>query len=257
MPPIGDGVNGMPSGNQFSDSRFGAGFQVGFDDGEDDDPDGGVMVDPGVYSQIRIVGIGANETTGQQRVPVKITSLRDDTLGKTVRGVDMFQALSGNTTAPAAGDGGVIGFGANMLTDYNLYDPRDGSIIDNADIRYITRIEMQGGGIVDDGTGFQPKLGLTPDTQFNSAKAMTVSNTNFSDFSQVGFLSHDSGVNALARPAGSRADPRHASRSADAEPVPEQHDRQHAGGHPHRVDDRGQRRRREPGRGGVPEQHVL
>lgn len=201
VPPIGDGINGMPTGNQFSDSRGGAGFLVGIDDGQDGDPDGGVVNDPGIYSQLRIVGIGSNESTGQQRVPVQITSMRDDTIGKTVRGVDMFQAISGNTTAPAAGDGGVIGFGANMLTDYNLYDPRDGSIIDNADIRYITRIEQQGGGVVDLGTGgiAASKLGLTPETQFNSAKAMTLSNSNFSNFSQVGFIAHDSGANALLR----------------------------------------------------------
>ena len=46
-------------------------------------------VDPGAYSELRILGIPGNQTTGQQRVPVIITSLRDDTVGTTVRGVVM------------------------------------------------------------------------------------------------------------------------------------------------------------------------
>ena len=46
-------------------------------------------IDPGAYSEIRILGIPGNQTTGQQRVPVIITSLRDDTVGTTVRGVQM------------------------------------------------------------------------------------------------------------------------------------------------------------------------
>ena len=45
------------------------------------------LVDPGAYSELRILGIPGNQTTGQQRVPVIITSLRDDTVGTTVRGV--------------------------------------------------------------------------------------------------------------------------------------------------------------------------
>ena len=111
-----------------------------------------------------------------------LTSLRDDTVGKTVRGVNEFKIYNNdpllsqqarlNLHTPAAGDGGYIYFGGNSLTDYNLHDPRDGSLIDNADIRYMTRIEIQGGGIVDidrhrtgSGTGtsdLQTKLGQTP-----------------------------------------------------------------------------------------------
>ena len=48
------------------------------------------MIDPGAGSQIRILGIGGNETTGQQRVPVILTSLRDTTVGKTIRGIQEF-----------------------------------------------------------------------------------------------------------------------------------------------------------------------
>ena len=51
------------------------------------------LIDPGAYSEIRILGIPGNQTTGQQRVPVIITSLRDDTVGTTVRGVQMYNIL--------------------------------------------------------------------------------------------------------------------------------------------------------------------
>ena len=57
------------------------------------DPTGDPLIDPGVDSEIRILGIPGNQTTGQQRVPVIITSLRDDTVGTTVRGVKMYDIL--------------------------------------------------------------------------------------------------------------------------------------------------------------------
>ncbi len=68
--------------------KGGAGFVVGVDDGVDP-PAASPLVDPGAYSELRILGIPGNQTTGQQRVPVIITSLRDDTVGTTVRGVVM------------------------------------------------------------------------------------------------------------------------------------------------------------------------
>ena len=178
------------------------------------DPDADRLIDAGWNSQIRILGVGANETTGQQRVPAIITSLRDDSVGKTVRNVDMFQTVTGNTTPAAPGDGGLLHFGALSLSDYNLLDPRGGSVIDNADIRYMTRIEIQGGGVIDvydtsdDGTGFDKtdnprvqKLGVVPLTQNNMAKAMTISNSNLASFSQVGVLAY-SGFNAIGRDVG-------------------------------------------------------
>ena len=71
----------------------GAGFVVGVDDGVDP-PARSPLIDPGAYSQIRILGIPGNQTTGQQRVPVIITSLRDGTVGTTVRGVQMYNILN-------------------------------------------------------------------------------------------------------------------------------------------------------------------
>jgi hypothetical protein len=207
VPVAGDDTNG--SSNDF---QGGAGFLVGVDDGIDPtapDP----FIDPGAFSQIRILGIGANETTGQQRVPVLITSMRDTTAFRTVRGVTMgdaaSQTLSGNTAAPAPGDGGLIYFGSLSLTDGNLLDSRDGNLIENADIKFITRIEQQGGGIVYSGTGSPlfAKLGTTPGTQFNSARAMTISNSNLSNFSQVGVLAHPGPGNALIPGGGRQSTP--------------------------------------------------
>lgn len=209
VPPIGTAEDGMPSGDPQADSRGGAGFLVGIDDGSDDDPDLGNLIDPGVFSQIRILGVPGNETTGQQRVPVILTSLRDDSVGKTVRGVTMTQGISPAAlaafgyqgTTPQAGDGGIIGFGANSLFDYNLYDLRDGNVIDNADIRFMTRVEVQGGGLsysIEESATRGQNLGLGGARfQYNMGRAITFSNNNFSDFSQVGVIAHPSGVNQI------------------------------------------------------------
>src|SRR5262249_22296594 len=118
---LGDGINGIPA-NAGSDDRQGAGFVVGLDNGVE--PPADSLGDEGWYSQFRILGIGGNETTGQQRIPAILTSTHDDTVGPTVRGVSMQQVMSGNSTPPAMGDGGSIIFGGLSETDYNLQDPR-------------------------------------------------------------------------------------------------------------------------------------
>ena len=220
-------IDGQP--NDVNATFAGAGFVVGRDNGID--PTADTTLDAGWGSQIRFTGIGSNETTGQSRVPVILTSLRDGTVGKTVRGVPMNNILSpsrygaqlSSVTSPLAGDGGVIYFGGLSQTDYNLFDPRGGNLVDNTDVRYMTRMEMQGGNVSDmvdtDGavgisTTDNPlyqKLGLllpgtnTPAlTQYNSANAMTLSNSNFANFSQVGIVVH-AGNDLLVRDVGPTA----------------------------------------------------
>ncbi len=196
----------------------GAGFIAGVDDSTD--PTASPIVDPGAYSQIRILGIPGDQTTGQQRVPVILTSLRDDTVGVTARGDKMYDIFNSypmqpftpyagqSLTTPAPGDGGYIYIGSNSLTTYNLTDPRQGSLIDNADISYMTRIEIQGGGIVDvpeTGTGdwLDTKAGYTsPLAQLNTAMAVRISDTNINAFSDAGVFVHPMSANALVRLVG-------------------------------------------------------
>jgi hypothetical protein len=231
------------TGSEASESG-GAGFIVGVDDGVD--PPVSPLVDPGAYSEIRILGIPGNQTTGQQRVPVILTSLRDDSVGVTARGVQennifhswptqaflltpggapMYPAPQTLTT-PYPGDGGYIYIGGNSLTEYNPTDPRGGgSFIDNADISYMTRIEIQGGGINDvynpaggtnavtafqwllEKTGYGLTQGfigpttdpLAPISQLNSAMTVTISSSNLLNFSDAAVFAHPDAVNALQR----------------------------------------------------------
>src|SRR5262249_36641147 len=189
------GSTGIPGGQ-----NAGAGFIIGGDDGGDP-PALNPLVDSGAFSALRILGIPGNPTTGQPPVPGVMTSLRDDTVGTTVRGVVLdaiwnsapvqtFQAgpAGFNTHTPAAGDGGYIYIGGNSLTEYSPVDPLEGSLINNADISYMTRIEIQGGGIVNSikltGTGGAPTLQddwydqltgyLRPINQINSPMMFTI-----------------------------------------------------------------------------------
>jgi len=189
--------------------NVGAGFAVGVDDGVDPDNPTSGPVDPGLNSQLRILGIPGNESIGQPRVPVVITSLMDDSIGTTVRGVTMNQAITGNSTAPAAGDGGEIYFGANSLFTYNLYDLREGNRIDNADIRYLTRIQTQDGGVFDS-TSIAPtylqilneQRGVTPITQNNAERANAITDSNLANFADVGVYEHPSGFNPIRHYVG-------------------------------------------------------
>src|SRR5208283_6060003 len=114
------------------------------------------------------------------------------------------------------GDGGYIYIGSNSLTTYNLTDPREGSLIDNADVSYMTRIEIQGGGIVDEtstvtdpGVWLGTKSGYgndpfgpsspSPLEQLNTAMAVRISDTNINDFADAGVFVHPLGVPALVR----------------------------------------------------------
>ena len=216
----GDAVDpdlATPAADDALEVNVGAGFVLGYDDGVD--PDASPTIPEGVGAQLRFVGVSGNESIGAQRVPVVVTSLRDATVGPVVRGVDQSNTFARDAqgrftgaelSTPAPGDGGVIAFGSTMLTDYNLLDPRDGSLIDNTDLRFLTRIDVQGGNIFDavdldandtidllDDWRFQ-KLGLDPTTQFNSANSMTISNSNIADFRDAGVFAYP-GFGALVR----------------------------------------------------------
>jgi hypothetical protein len=208
------------AGNGISGSNAiqagGAGFMVGVEDGVDPPAPGEVFPDPGAFSELRILGIPGNQTTGQQRVPVIITSLRDDTVGMTVRGVKMFNILESDPvytqvvnpgaslTTPAAGDGGIIYIGGNSMPEYDPTNPFDGSVIQDADISYLTRIEEEGGGLDYQSIGANIKFfdwlvqkqGY-PDAvdQFNSPMVFTISNSNLADFSSAGVFVHPANIN--------------------------------------------------------------
>ena len=194
-----------PPANLNAGFNGGAGFIAGVDDGTDPPTPLESFVDGGAFNAIRIVGISANQSTGQSRVPVIITSLHDNTVGTTVNGVSMFTAITGDTAAPQAGDGGVIYYGGNSLPSYNLEDTRNGSVIDNADIRYITRVEQQGDGLqyafdLDGKGALTPSLGTKVGlagannvgfaSQYNAPKALRISNSNLFNFSDAGVISH-------------------------------------------------------------------
>lgn len=164
----------------------GAGFLLGVDDGITSDVN--PLIDPGVGSSIRILGIPGDQSTGQQRVPVIITSLRDTTVGTVARGVvnnqilnsypvGPFSPIAGQSlTTPLPGDGGFIAVGANSETTADLTDPRFGSLIDNADIRYITGIQVEGGGLD------------TPTTL--DRMALRISGSKLDSFSTAGVLTY-------------------------------------------------------------------
>ncbi len=211
------GSTGVPSAE-----NAGAGFLLGVEDGVD--PPGSPLLDPGLGSALRILGIPGNQTTGQQRVPVIITSLRDGSVGTTVRGVQMYNIwnsapveeynaqLAGETldlTTPAAGDGGYIYIGGLSQTEYDPTNPLNGSVINNADISYMTRIEVQGGGVIDTGippnpppdsdfSWYNEKNGYSsPLEQFNSPMMFTIADSNLNEFADAAVFVHSEQLAAL------------------------------------------------------------
>ena len=223
--PFGAGSLATPGASTLMAENAGAGFVVGVDDGVDP-PGNSPLVDPGAYSELRILGIPGNQTTGQQRVPVIITSLRDGSVGTTVRGVSMYNILESDPlytgyinqgaslTTPAAGDGGIIYIGGNSMHSYSATDPFDGSVISNADMSYLTRVEVQGGGIVDatndTGSPAAPTISttdwwdtlngyLSPTTQLNTPMSLTIANSNLADFSDAGVFVHPGSAASLYR----------------------------------------------------------
>jgi hypothetical protein len=213
------GSTGVPAAE-----NAGAGFILGVEDGVDPTPS--PLLDPGVGSALRILGIPGNQTTGQQRVPVIITSLRDGSVGTTVRGVRMYNIWNSapveqflaqqagqtlNLTTPAAGDGGYIYIGGLSQTEYDPSNPTNGSRIDNANISYMSRIEVQGGGLIDLGTPANPPPGSdfswynekngysSPIEQLNSPMTFTISDSNLNEFSDAAVFTHSEALNALTR----------------------------------------------------------
>lgn len=208
-------IGNTTTGTLGSEDEEGAGFVSGMDNGVD--PTADPLIDIGVNSQMRFLGIGANQATGQTRVPVVLTSVHDNTYGTTVRGVTMNVLITGDTQAAAPGDGGNIIFGSHTMTTFDLNDPRQGNLIDNVDLKYLSRVEQIGGGIIDlydvlGANGFDPtkeptygeKIGqpitltdpLTGIAQtfygpeYNQPNAMTISSSNFSDFRDFDVWAH-------------------------------------------------------------------
>ena len=156
-----------------------------------------------------------------------ITSLRDDTRRHhgSRRGdgrhrqqhpASLRDDLSNNgahLTTPAAGDGGYIYIGGKSLTEYDPTNPFDGSLISNADISYMTRIEVQGGGIIDAGNNTVSPPGArrtstgttrspaisTRSTRSTQSMMFTIADSNLSDFSDAAVFVHPQALNALYR----------------------------------------------------------
>ena len=114
-----------------------------------------------------------------------------------------------NLTTPEAGDGGYIYIGAMSLNEYDPTNPLEGSIIDNADISYMSSIQIQGGGIVDTGATPAPDYpndrfdnlagNAGPASQFNAAFAFTIDDSNLSNFSNAAVFVHPDFLDELDR----------------------------------------------------------
>jgi hypothetical protein len=86
----------------------------------------------------------------------------------------------------------------------------DGSLINNANISYMSRIEIQGGGLIDEGipagappgdySWFNQKNGYgSPINQLNSPMMFTISDSNLNEFSDAAVFAHSEALDALTR----------------------------------------------------------
>ncbi len=127
-------------------SNAGAGFEFGYDNGVD--PPSDPYIDQGLNDSLRILGIGGNETTGQSRVPVIITSVHDSSVGPLVRGVNQSQVIPNDAVAlQARRRQRPIVFGGNITNDYNAFLYRSAKATGSTtSTSASSRIEMQGGG---------------------------------------------------------------------------------------------------------------
>jgi hypothetical protein len=118
---------------------IGAGFQVGMDDGNDNQVNSTVCFDHGSHANcqsngttdwglgasLRLLGVPGDEATGQSRVPVVITSLFDDAEGPRgepqntdgLNSLNLAAPLTGQANAPSAGNWGDIFIGARSAGD--------------------------------------------------------------------------------------------------------------------------------------------
>lgn len=155
---LGRGYTSSPDVGQNADEldglvrlNVGAGFQVGMDDGIDTINCGSTQCsrapqDWGTGSAIRVIGIPANEATGEPGARVILTSIRDDSVGpKGLQGSGAISDTDGNglrlpgtAGGPSAGDWGDIFIGSRAAEKLDAQDiPRP---YDRSDLSELARI---------------------------------------------------------------------------------------------------------------------
>jgi hypothetical protein len=125
---------------------IGAGFNVGFDDGNNNSPCQDCIFDYGGDSSIVVDGIIGDPERGIANTPVILTSIRDDSTGP--QGVLEDTNNDGSATTPARGDWEGIKVGA-WARNFGNVSPLNGaglsaSMVRNADIRFAnTAVQVQ------------------------------------------------------------------------------------------------------------------
>jgi hypothetical protein len=119
-------------------SVVGAGFQVGWDDGNANTPAQGFPDDTGADSRIIVQGVAGNADLGIPQTPVIFTSIRDDSIG--AGGSQEDTNNDSTATAPAPGDWGGIVVGAWAESNGRISPlngaPLSPSFVRDADIRF-------------------------------------------------------------------------------------------------------------------------